>query len=70
VDEEYLEALRNLRERILTLRRKKANLLGILDDLEAGGETEVDALEKEVAELQLIVEAKRKAREQEVVFRF
>lgn len=73
MSEEYLEELRRLKERLLRLRREKASLLSMLDDLEEDGEAEAQALEREIAELQLILDAKaakKRAREEEVVFRF
>jgi hypothetical protein len=70
VDKEYLEALRNLKERLLKLKQKKASLLGILEDLEADGEAEVDALEKEIIVLQSILDEAKESRKQETVFRF
>ncbi len=69
MDEEYLEALRKLKKRLLKLRREKAGLLDLLDNLEADGQTEADVLEKEIAELQFLLEEKKK-RERDVVFRF
>ncbi len=71
LDEEYLEALKRLRDRILKLREEKANLLSTLDDLEADAEAEAGAIEEEIAVLQSKLGAKKKkAQKQEIVFSF
>ncbi|MGD6934171.1 MAG: hypothetical protein ACQCN5_08200 [Candidatus Bathyarchaeia archaeon] len=71
MDEEYLEALKRLRDRILKLREEKANLLSTLDDLEADAEAEAGAIEEEIAVLQSKLGAKKKkAQKQEIVFSF
>lgn len=70
MDNERLEALRNLKERLLRLRKEKAGLMDILEDLEADGEAEADNLEKEITVLQSILDAAKESHERETVFRF
>lgn len=70
LDEEYLDALKSLRERIVKLRSEKATLLSMLDDLEADAESEVDTLEAEIAVLESKILVKKKMPKQEITFNF
>lgn len=68
--EEVIAELEALKERLLRLREEKACLLGMLENIEEDAENEADVLEKEITELQSQLEAKKKPREQEIVFSF
>jgi hypothetical protein len=70
LDEEYLEVLRSLRERIVRLREEKSLLLSKLDDLEAEAQEEADTLEQEITVLESKLEVKKKGQKHDIVFSF
>lgn len=70
MDEDYLEALRSLRERIVRLREEKAFLLSKLDNLEEEAQEEVDTLEQEIADLESKLKVKTKRQKHDIVFSF